>query len=146
VPHGVAPTPASSEGRAVFPNPRIRTPIAPPVEVSPRGIASSQEQTLVAGASGIVTMQFTPEPIGTHVELELVVVSSTSTTPTVATVYAGSVDPQNVRDYTPSGNADISNEAPPIFIPGGRRITIQWTGVSAGASCTGAIQYRLMGV
>jgi hypothetical protein len=99
-----------------------------------------------AGADGLCTVTFLPVDPGNLWLVDHETVSCTSSTRTACFVYLGpDIRPQNLRDFTGSGNLDIADNSSPLQIPGSRSLTYQWVGASLGAIATAAIQYRLLG-
>lgn len=101
-------------------------------------IAASADSTVAAGGGNMTALFQVP---GDRVwKIERIAVSTTSTQPTAASVYVGNNDPDNLVDYTPSGNADVADETNPIVLGSGQVLRVRWTGASVGAVGTARIQ------
>lgn len=79
-------------------------------------------------------------------QIERIAVSSTSAAVTTAIVYVGAVDPANIVDLTPAGNADIADEINPIVVPANSVLRVRWTGATDGAVGTARIQGKSGGL
>lgn len=97
-----------------------------------------------ADGAGVATVKFVPPAdAGTHVELELVVVVSDSAAASAARVYVGKVNAAGLRDIASVGNENVLYEQPAVYAGAQQDILVQWTGCTAGATCTATIQYRI---
>lgn len=58
-----------------------------------------------------------------------------------AFIYVGSIDPKNLRDLTPLGNADVFDEINPIRVAPNQPLLVAWTGATVGSLCTVSLDY-----
>jgi hypothetical protein len=98
----------------------------------------------IAGADGVILVEFPPVDAGTLWLVERITVMCDSSTPTQAVAYAGSPAARNFVDGTSRGNFDTADQASPILIDSNVVLTLQWTGASAGARGTARVQYQLV--
>jgi hypothetical protein len=124
--------------------PPVRAQVAGGSALSVVDYRSEYLTTLPAGNDGILTIDFEPVPPGLLWLLQRTAVSTTSTTPTRALLYAGAAVPQNFLDGTERGNLDVADNASPVLVESSTSLTVQWTGASPGAIGTIRIQYQLV--
>lgn len=96
-------------------------------------------------ANGLVTVTFDPVNSGQVWQVGRMVVYSSSAAATVAFVYVGDPQVQNLRDASASGNLDIADNASPLLVPGSRSLVVQWVGASDGATALCSIQGQVLG-
>lgn len=100
--------------------------------------------TAPADSSGVMLGRIPGPDAGYLWLIERMAVSTTSSGPTTAIVYAGIIDPAYVLDATQMGNADIADEASPILLDSAQDLICQWTGASSGAVGTLNVQFQLV--
>lgn len=117
---------------------------APPGSIPPQRVTIS---TPAANGTGIADAKLGPAPGGQQWRVERVIVSSTSSSPTSAAVYADDADPASYLDPgTRTGNLDVAEYTwPPLLLPG-ELLVVRWTGMSLGAIGTAVIQYHVEAV
>jgi hypothetical protein len=97
-----------------------------------------------AGASGLVSVTFEQVPSDRLWMIDRLVVSCTSTTPTIAYVYD---DPAAVTAAllggTDTGNFDYDDANNPYLVDSGKQLYIAWQGASVGAVGVARAHYRL---
>lgn len=94
---------------------------------------ATQRGTATANATGVATITFGPDAQDRYWLVERIALRGSSNARPVFSFYVGDVAPENLRDYTPLGNADISDEVQPIRVPPGSIVTAQWVGCTPGA-------------
>lgn len=95
----------------------------------------------VADAAGVATVIF-PASQDFDTFIDRISVRSNSALASVARAFVGSVSDSNQQDTTTLGNENIADESSAIWVPAGSDFIIRWTGATAGALCTAAIQGR----
>ena len=96
-----------------------------------------------ADVSGIITITFDPVPYGYFWWVEIIGVSTTSTTRTTAAVYNDlPLVNSNIVSSTLSGNLDQDDRNSPILVEPTHVLSVQWTGASLGSVAAVKIQYR----
>lgn len=101
-------------------------------------------KTSDAATGGVALAQYDAVPDNELWLLERISVSCSSTSETTCTLYLDTVDERHVLDYTPSGNADIADEAAPVVIPTNSILLVQWDGASDGAIGTALAQLQIL--
>lgn len=96
--------------------------------------------------SGAAQIVFGPPGMQVYWLVERIAVHSDSSSSSALGVYVGSVDalPQELVDYTGSGNNDAADENQPILVEPGQKLVLQWSGLSTGAKVYARIQYRVV--
>ena len=105
------------------------------------------ERSVQANAQGVATYSFDPV-LPQHLwHLVFIAVFSTSAQNGPCRIFLD--DPTQVANFrggTASGIGDVDTQAD-LYVPASRVLIFQWTGLSAGASCSLAVQYEdLVGV
>lgn len=95
-----------------------------------------------AAAGGVCRVQLDPRPAGLVALIDRIFVSCDSATGTTLGVFVGGEDVRNQRDYAPSGNRNVADLTPPIFVGSGQALIIRWEGADAGAIGIATVQYR----
>lgn len=95
-----------------------------------------------ATSSGIITATFPPVAAGRWWIIDRLVVSSTSSVQTVASLYDGDIGPNTLLGATAQGNLDYDSTSG-LRIDGGKTLSVQWTGASQGAVGTARVQLRI---
>lgn len=72
------------------------------------------------------------------------VVQSTSTTPTAVRLYESYAVREQLLDGSNSGNFDVSDWPAGLVLRPSTSLVVQWSGVSAGATCQVRLQARVM--
>ena len=75
--------------------------------------------------------------------IDRMVVSSSSSVPTVATVYDGDPGPMTMLNGSNSGNGDVDDVNNPYLIDAGRQLQVVWTGAENNSTGVVRIQYRV---
>lgn len=114
--------------------------------VLPQPQPASSQWALSDYGSGVET---TPEAAGGTCQVELltvpadelwllerVVVSCTSSSASACTLYLDYPDPSRAIDFTPAGNGDVADSAPPVQLEAGTTVLAVWAGCSNGAKGT----------
>lgn len=94
-------------------------------------------------ADGDVTLEFGPVPAGHLWKVQRLVVFADSTAYSTCLVYVGKPTASNLVDGTDNGNLAVADMSQPIVVPEGQTLTVVWTGLTAGSSCTARCQYEL---
>lgn len=97
-----------------------------------------------ATAAGLCRVELPTVPQDEVWLIDRMVVSTDSTTDTVAFFYLDAVDPTRGIDGTWWGNFDVADYASPIQLPGGVTLLCEWTGASVGTVGTLRVQYQLL--
>lgn len=97
-----------------------------------------------AAADGACTAALDQVPQGETWLVDRMVVQCTSSTETVARVYAGGVRDSAFVDGTIAGNLDVADESQPILVDSGDALVCVWSDASDGAVGTFSVQYRLV--
>lgn len=116
------------------------TVLPQPLPVSSQWAASDygtgQDTTGPANVGGTCSVELLTVPADELWLLERVVVSCTSSQASACTLYLDYVDPGRAIDFTPAGNGDVADSAPPVQLQSGTTLLAVWTGCSAGAKGT----------
>lgn len=98
----------------------------------------------VADADGVATAQLEAVSQGLAYLVQRMSIKSTSVSVGTCSVYIGSSGSVGNRiDFSTKGNNDIADLAPPIFVPGGQALVLEWEGQVAEAICTARVQYQV---
>lgn len=97
-----------------------------------------------ADSTGVVTLALDQLADNTRWRITHAVVSSASTSASSARLYRDGVSVGNLRSGSNSGNYDEADYPLGLWIPQGSALVVQWTGVSAGAVCTLALQADIL--
>jgi len=89
-----------------------------------------------ASESGAAVVSLPAAGVGQIIDVERISVQTTSTTASTAAVTVGGM----LVDYSDAANGDISEEFPPVRVPGDMTFSITWAGLSAGAEATAVVQ------
>lgn len=100
----------------------------------------AQVFTTLAATGGICSITTDAVDPGYYWLIERMSSQCTSTSPTILTVYAGN----RMMDGSSSGNFDFADEQSPILLKSTEQLTATWTGCSAGAVGTLAVQWQLV--
>ena len=76
--------------------------------------------------------------------VQRVVVSNTSSTPTICYLYETEVSDGRVLDGTRVGNFNVADNNSPIQVQGGETLVVRWLGASAGAVGTARVQLMVL--
>jgi hypothetical protein len=117
------------------------------LELPPASAIPAQRTTIVspaADATGVIDATLGPVPGGQQWRIERIIVSSTSSAPTTAAVYADDAQPGNYLDPgTTAANLDVAEYTFPPILRTGELLRIRWEGASVGAVGTAVVQYHL---
>ncbi len=97
-----------------------------------------------AAAAGVCRCELPPVPQDELWLIDRMVVSTDSTTDTIAYVYLDAIDPVRAIDGTWWGNFDVADLASAIQLPGGTVVLCEWTGASLGAVGTLRAQWQIL--
>lgn len=95
-------------------------------------------------SGGEIVASSDPVPRGYTMEIERIVISSTSSTATEARVFRDRVSDFNLESGTSQGEFDEGEFKPPILLAAGDRLVIRWTNASAGSQGRARIQAVLV--
>jgi hypothetical protein len=93
-----------------------------------------------AGNDGVALITLDQLPDNERWQLTHMVAGCTSSTATQMRLYVDSVANSSLRDGTSTGNFDVADWAPGLWIPPGRTLLARWFGCSTGAIATLNVQ------
>ncbi len=132
------PPPASAGGLAGVIDSDTR-----PLNLDPVGIETATEQT-VSDATGEALIIFGAPQAGTMWLLQSVLVHVTGSPGSSASVYVGPPGAANLRAGTNKGDLDTADQDPPVYVPSGQPVMVQWVAAGTGNTCTATIQYEVV--
>ena len=104
---------------------------------------SRTANTAAADSTGVITAQFEVVPYDFYWMVEIIAVSTNSTTGTKAYVYVDTpLTVDNIISTSTQGNLDQDDRNNQILIEPTKRMTVKWTGASLGSQGTVRIQYK----
>ena len=121
-------------------NPTLAATNAGPGDAQPR---EPIKKSAVFDNNGVATITLDPVEPNTTWLLDYVVVVTTSTNQTLATLYENAVSPANVIDGTGKGNRGVAWYQPPRRLGGTLQLIVQWTGGTPGATANLRLEYRV---
>lgn len=99
-------------------------------------------KSTTVNAAGVATYTFDAVDLGHSWDVVFIAVFSTSAVNGPCRIFLDDPTvPANFRGGTASGIGDIDTTAS-LIVPANRSLVFQWTGLTPGASCTVALQYR----
>jgi hypothetical protein len=121
-----------------------RSPIlAKALAVIDHSVAALQSN---AASGGVCRVQLDPLPAGLVALVDRIFVTCDSAAGTTLGVFVGGEDAKSQRDYAPSGNKNVADLTPPIYVGPTQPLIIRWEGADAGAIGVATIQYRICAV
>ena len=114
-----------------------------PLRLDPVGINTATEQA-TTDASGVATVVFGPPQAATMWMLQSVIVHVTGAPGSSASVYVGTPAAANLRAGTNKGDLDSADQSPPVFVPSGQQVTVQWVSAGVGNVATATIQFEVV--
>lgn len=113
------------------------------VELRPIDYQADQRQGRI-DATGKALVEWDPPDNDQLWRIERIVVTSTSTATLGVSVYGGTVQPQNLRDWTqlPPGWSGVAEYPAPMTIENGQWLALLFAGGLTGEQVTAHIQYQ----
>ena len=99
-----------------------------------------------AAAGGLATVTLDPLPAGLVMLVDRLFVACDSAAATTLGVFVGGTDTKNQRDYAPSGNVNVADLTPPIYVGPSQALHLRWEGATDGALAVATIQHRICAV
>lgn len=97
-----------------------------------------------AGTDGVALITLPPLPDFERWQLSHMVVSCTSSTASRVRFYLDGVSDVALREGSDKGNFDVGDWPMGLWVPPGRSLLARWTGCSAGAVATLAVQATIL--
>jgi len=121
-------------------NPTLAATNAPSGEAQPR---EPIKKSVQFDNTGTATITLDPVEPNTTWLIDYVVVTTTSTTQTLCSLYESNVSPASLIDGTGQGNRGIAWYQPPRRLAGTLQLIVQWTGGVPGAVANVRLEYRV---
>jgi hypothetical protein len=119
----------------------------------PQGVATTSQWQIVdwldrdwqsaPAAGGVAVLELPQLPENQRWQLTHAVIGCTSTSTTSLRFYLDQITGRGLRDGSDKGNFDVADWAMGLMVPPGRALVARWTGCSAGAVGTLALQANI---